>query len=188
MDRNSNLVFSIDPAIHNMALVLFDYKAKQVRFFDVISIGESETKLSTDKIICKIYTLFFKPGGLYTDLIKKSKIVLIEQQMRAVMIQIQNSIGSMCHTNGYNYMFIRPAKVKSFFDTGKAARKAKNESVKGASANYRANKKASIQTLARISPLLFKYIDENTPHIKKKDDVADALLQAVYYAKRYSPT
>ena len=170
------LIFSIDVGITNMGICFYNSETpSKLLFIDKISLSSSLKELrkhGEHSLIPKIKEMFFGENKI-SKMVDKSDIVIIEQQMKTKMKLIQYSIGSMCNAHNKQYAFISPNSVKNYFKTGASSRK-----LKGKKKNYAANKKAAITLATKLFPAYMRHI----PHYKK-DDVSDAIVQAVYYAQ-----
>lgn len=179
-DPTSSYVFSIDPAVVNIGVCLYDYKNGEVLFADRIQIAPSLKALGPDsQIVPKVFKLFFDTGSPYAKMIKSAKMVVIENQMKARMKIIQHVIGAMCFAGNVEYTMLAPQSVKCHFGTGSRARAKKGNRVKGTVGNYKANKVMAIEKATELHPKLFS----NCPKTKQ-DDIADALLMCVYWGDK----
>lgn len=176
------LIFSIDVGITNIGVCLYDTdENKKIVFADKVSIAGSlkEFKKSGEhSIIPRVCKLLFFEGKI-SDMVDAADVVIIEQQMKRDMLLIQYTIGTFCFERNKKYEFINPRSVKTYFGCGKLSRKGTSKSVKGKKNNHAQNKKEFIALASKLFPSFMSKI----PH-KKKDDVSDAILQAVYYSHR----
>lgn len=177
-DPSSTLIFSIDPGVVNLGVTWYDYSNRKILFADKVMLAPKLRAIKSDsEIVPRVFKLFFY--GNLRKMIEKSKVVLIECQMKTKMKIIQHSIASFCFAFNFDYEMLGPKSVKSHFDTGAFARKKIGKSVKGTKNNHAANKKMAISKVNELYPELFKKVNK-----KKQDDIADSLLQAVYYGDR----
>jgi hypothetical protein len=180
-DPTSTLVFSIDPGIVNIGACCYDYKTGEVLFADRLTLAPSLKALKSDsEIIPRVFKLFFDDlHSPYKKMINSSRIVLIENQMKARMKIIQHVIGSLCFASNMDYQMVAPQSIKAHFNTGSYARKKAGKAVKGSKNNHRENKKMGIAKAEQLHPNLFAKCTK-----AKRDDIADALLQAVWYGDK----
>lgn len=177
-DPNSTYIFSIDPAVVNIGVCLYDYSKGEVLFSDRLQIAPSMKALgSDDQIVPRVFKLFFDyENSPYAKMIKSAKVVVVERQMKVKMKIIQHAIAAFCFAGNLNYEMIAPQSVKTHFNTGARARQKAGAVVKGTKKNYASNKKMAIQKATELHPTLFLNTKKS-----KQDDIADSLLQAVYY-------
>jgi hypothetical protein len=177
-DSGSTKVFSIDVGIVNIGVTYYDGLSKKVLFAEKLSIAPSLKALGTEsEIIPRVFKLLFDSKSPYYAMIMASKIVLIENQMKSKMKIIQHVIGAICFRSNIEYMFVDPRTIKAHFSTGAFARKKSGTTVKGLKNNHGANKKMAKAKAKELFPEVMKKIKAT-----KQDDVADALLQAKWYA------
>lgn len=174
-DPNSTLIFSIDPGIVNVGVALYDYKEKEVLFAGKLSLAPSLKAMGAESsVVPRVFKLFFDDkNSPYKKMINNSKIVLIENQMNRKMLIIQHSIASFCFVGNIDYKMVDPRSIKKHFDIGSYARKKTGMTTKN---NHSANKKMAIEKIQEICPNIF-----NDVPISKQDDMADSLLQAIWY-------
>lgn len=177
-DPTSDYIFSIDPGIVNMGAACYNGVTSDILFADKLTLAPSLKSLDNEaEIIPRVYKLFFDDiNSPYKKMIDNSKIVLIENQMRRKMIIIQHVIGAICFEKNIKYEFVAPQCIKTYFNTGKKARANKGVVIKGKKKNHGANKKMGISKAEELFP---KYMAKLS--VSKQDDVADALLQALWY-------
>lgn len=177
-DPDSTYIFSIDPGIVNVGVTFYDYAKGEVLFSDKLTLCPSLKALkSEEELIPRIYKLFFDDkNSPYKKMINSAKIVLIENQMKRKMLLIQHVIGAICFCNNIDYKMVAPQSIKAHFDTGSYARKKTGNEVKGKKNNHGANKKMAIAKAAELHPQLIENCDKT-----KQDDIADSLLQAIWY-------
>lgn len=177
------LIFSIDPGIVNIGVCLYDSDTNRIVWADKVQLATTLIKFKKaggeDILMDAVDKLFIGDGATACQ---KSfgiaDIVVVERQMKRVMIIIQHLIRSMCKYTNKRCKIIAPVSIKNVFGTGKTARKKKQLSVKGTKENYKANKKMAIVKACELFPEYMSKVND-----KKKDDVADAILQAVGYSK-----
>ena len=184
-DPSSTCVVSIDVGIVNIGFCFYDYATGEVLFADRLTLAPSLKALKSDsEIIPRVFKLFFDDSvSPYKKMINSSRIVLIENQMKARMKIIQHVIGSLCFASNVDYKMVAPQSIKAHFNTGSYARKKAGTTVKGKKNNHRENKKMGIAKAEELHPKLFSKCSK-----AKKDDIADALLQAVWYGDKLTGT
>ena len=177
-DPNSTYIFSIDPGIVNVGVSCYDYVSNQVIFSGKLTLAPSLKSMGTeDEIVPRVFKLFFDDkNSPYKKMINSSKIVLSENQMKRKMLLIQHSIAAFCFAGNIDYKMVNPRTIKSHFDIGSFARKKSGKTVKGNKNNHAANKKMAILKIIEIFPNIF-----NNVSVTKQDDMADSLLQAIWY-------
>ena len=170
------LVFSIDPGLVNLGVCFYDAVDNNVLYADKVQLTAKMKDLKTEsEIIPRVYKVFFT--GKLWDMIKDADIVLIEQQMKKKFFLVQYVLGAICFEKHIAYEFISPRSIKSHFQSGKVSRKGTSAAVRGKKSNHAANKKQAVALALELFP---KFMGRVTS--KKRDDVADALLQAKWYA------
>lgn len=177
-DPNSTYVFSIDPGVVNVGVSCYDYATNTVIFSGKLTLAPSMKDMGTeDMIIPRVFKLFFDDkNSPYKKMINNSRIVLVENQMKRKMLLIQHVIGAMCFAGNIDYKMVNPRSIKAHFDIGSYARKKSGDSVKGNKNNHAANKKMAISKIKDLFPRIFDNVS-----VKKQDDMADSLLQAIWY-------
>lgn len=177
-DPSSDYIFSIDPGIVNIGAACYNGKTKDILFANKLTLAPSMKAMANDaEIIPRVFKLFFDVvNSPYRKMIDNSKVVLIENQMKTKMKIIQHVIGALCFANGINHEFVAPQSIKAHFKTGKKTRADNGIKLKGNKTNHKANKKMGI---AKAKELFPKYMEKVST--TKQDDIADALLQAVWY-------
>lgn len=172
-------IFSIDPGIVNIGACFFDTTDNEVLWADKVQLCARMKDMKTEaEIIPRVYKVFFTDKIF--NMIKSSDVVLIEQQMKKKFFLIQYVIGAICFEKGIDYKFISPRSIKTHFQSGKTSRRKSGTSVRGAKNNHAANKKAAIELATKLFPKFMLRV-----HVKKRDDVADAILQAKWYCDKY---
>jgi hypothetical protein len=171
-------VFSIDPGLVNIGVCFYDTTEQRIIFADKVQMVTRMKDLKTEsEIIPRVYKLFFT--GKMWEMIRTSSVVLIEQQMKKKFSLIQYVLGAICFEKEINYKFVSPRAVKTHFGSGKTARAGTRAAVRGNKNNYSANKKAAVALATTMfKPFMAKL------SVTKRDDVADALLQAKYFADK----
>ena len=184
-DSRSTYVVSIDVGIVNLGFCCYDYSTGEVLFAERLTLAPSLKALKSDsEIIPRVFKLFFDDDNSpYKKMINSSRIVLIENQMKARMKIIQHVIGALCFAANVDYKMVAPQSIKAHFNIGSYARKKAGKSVKGKKNNHRENKKMGIAMAEKMHPQLFAKCSQS-----KKDDIADALLQAVWYGDKQTGT
>lgn len=177
-DPTSTLVFSIDPGIVNVGVTFYDYGKGEVLFADKLTLAPSlKAMKNEEEIIPRVFKLFFDDANSpYKKMINSSRIVLIENQMKRKMLLIQHVIGALCFAGNLDYKMVAPQSVKAHFDTGSYARQKVGVVVKGKKNNHAANKKMAIEKAKELHPQLLERCGK-----LKQDDIADSLLQAIWY-------
>lgn len=169
------LIFSIDPGLVNVGACLYDSTESKIVWADKVQLTPRMKDLKTEaEIIPRVYKLFFM-GELW-EMIKSADVVLIEQQMKKKFLLIQYVIGALCFERNIDYKFVSPRSVKVHFKSGKASRKKEGKSVRGAKNNHAANKKAAIKLATALFPEFMLRVTAT-----KRDDIADAVLQAKWF-------
>jgi hypothetical protein len=177
--KNDFLIFSIDPGVVNIGVCWFNATKNKILFADKVQIAPRMKDVKNEsEIIPRIYKLFFI-GKIY-EMIKVSNVVLIEQQMKRKFLLFQYSLGAILFEKNIDYVFQSPRSIKTQYSIGKTARKKAGKSVKGVKNNHAANKKAGIDLISKLYP---KFM--NKVNLKKRDDIADAVLQARYYTEKH---
>jgi hypothetical protein len=179
-DKTSDFVFSIDPGIVNIGVCCYNGATREIIFAGKLMIAPSMKDLPSEaELIPRIFKLFFDDKkSPYKKMIDASKVVVIENQMKRKMLLVQHIIGTFCFRSNLDYMFADPRSVKAHFKTGKKTRKDTGKAVKGAKTNYKANKEMALAKAVELFPVYMAGVSAT-----KKDDVADALLQAVWYSE-----
>jgi hypothetical protein len=184
-DPTSTYIFSIDPGIVNIGVALYDYKTGEVLFADKVQLAPSMKAMGPDsEIVTRVFKLFFDDRhSPYKKMINSAKVVLVENQMKAKMKIIQHVIGAFCFAGNQDHRMVAPQSVKAHFNTGAYARKKNGIVLKGNKNNHAANKKMGIAKATELHPTLFSQCSPS-----KRDDIADALLQAIYWGDTLSGT
>lgn len=184
-DPNSTLIASIDVGIVNVGFSFYDYEKGEVLFADRLTLAPSMRAMKNDQeIVPRVFKLFFDDkNSPYKKMINAAKIVLVENQMKAKMKVIQHVIGAFCFAGNIDYKMVAPQSIKAHFETGAYARKRAGNGVKGKKNNHRENKKMAIKKVQELHPTVFK----NCPK-SKQDDIADSLLQAIWYGDTITGT
>ena len=173
------LIFSIDPGLVNIGACWFNATTNEIIWADKLQIVPQMKHLKNEsQIIPRIYKLFFT-GKIY-EMIKESNVVLIEQQMKRKFLLFQYTLGAILFEKSIDYIFQSPRSIKSQFSIGKTARKKAGKSVKGSKNNHAVNKKAGIDLVSKLYPKFMSKVS-----LKKRDDVADAILQARFYTEKH---
>lgn len=170
------VLMSIDVGVVNMGLCCVEAETGKVLWAEKVGIARSMRELRGEaQIVTRLWTLFF--GDEVSQVAKwmrAAEIVLIENQMKRKMLIVQHAIAAMCAAQQKRFEFCPPQKVKSHFGTGYHARQ---KQLKYA---HRQNKKDAVKKAAELFPKFMARLSAN-----KKDDVADALLQASWYCAVY---
>lgn len=173
------LIFSIDPGIVNIGACLFDSVTGEIVWADKVQLCARMKDMKTEaEIIPRVYKIFFTEK-IYS-MIQSAGIVLIEQQMKKKFFLIQYVLGAICFEKNIEYKFVSPRSIKTHFKSGKTSRKKTGTSVRGAKNNHAANKKTAIALATHLFPKFMLRVN-----VKKRDDVADAILQAKWYADKH---
>lgn len=173
-------IFSIDPGIVNLGVCFFNGSTNEVIYADRVQLAPRMKDMKCEsEIIPRVYKVFFT--GKLWEMIKASDIVLVEQQMKKKFFLVQYTIGAILMEKCIDYKFISPRTVKTHFGSGKTARKkSTGKTVRGAKVNHALNKKAAIIIATDLFPRIMGPLPQ-----KKRDDVADAILQAKCWADKY---
>lgn len=179
-DSTSDYIFSIDPGIVNVGVACYNGKTGDILFANKLTLAPSLRVMENEaEIIPRVYKLFFDDANSpYKKMIDNSRIVLIENQMKRKMLLIQHVIGALCFANNINYEFVAPQSIKAHFKTGARSRAEKGIVLKGNKTNHKANKALGIEKARALFP---EYMSKVS--VSKQDDIADALLQAVWYSQ-----
>lgn len=184
------LIYSIDPGLVNIGVTLFDTskKTKPIVFADKVQLVKRMKDLkSEDEMITRCYALFFDTqNSEHARRLQSADVVLIEQQMKRKYLIFQAILGSLCFAHNKKHVIVRPIQVKKMFGTGSASRNTTtSRKRKGAAAkvvtkktSHAANKKAAVEHATALFPAHMRNISAT-----KRDDVADSLLQALWYAR-----
>lgn len=173
-------IFSIDVGIVNMGVALLNGVTKEIIFADKVSLASRLKEIKSDsELLPRIKTCFFKEGSKMNKMVQESDVVLIECQMKRKMIIIQHIIATICSERGKMFYFVNPSCIKRHFGTGFHARRQKGVVVKGKKTNHKLNKKSAITMASSLYPTFMKSLT-----VSKRDDVADALLQARWFAEK----
>ena len=159
-----NVILSIDVGIVNIGLCLYETDESGGRVIHAIreSFAKKRNEIKNDlELTATVYKkLICEP---FQTLISKANTVIIERHMKREMIIIQHVIAIMCMSLGKKVEFISPQCVKRWF---------RNAALPGKS--HRENKKEAIHVFTNMYPEIL--VDG-----KKKDDIADAVLQAAFW-------
>lgn len=179
-DSTSDYIFSIDPGIVNVGVACYNGKTGDILFANKLTLAPSLRVMENEaEIIPRVYKLFFDDANSpYKKMIDNSRIVLIENQMKRKMLLIQHVIGALCFANNINYEFVAPQSIKAHFKTGSRSRAEKGIVLRGNKTNHKANKALGIEKAKALFP---EYMSKVS--VSKQDDIADALLQAVWYSQ-----
>lgn len=179
-DNNSDYIFSIDPGIVNVGVACYNGVTGDILFANKLTLASSLKVMNNEaEIIPRVYKLFFdNKNSPYKKMIDNSRIVLIENQMKRKMLLVQHVIGALCFAYNINYEFVAPQSIKAHFKTGARARAEKGIVLKGNKTNHKANKKIGIAKAKELFPEYMSKVSAS-----KQDDIADALLQAVWYSQ-----
>jgi hypothetical protein len=99
--------------------------------------------------------------------------------MKRKMLLIQHVIAAFCFAGNIDYKMVAPQSIKSHFNTGSYARQKVGKVVKGKKNNHAANKKMAIEKAKELFPQLLAKCGKT-----KQDDIADSLLQAIWYGDK----
>lgn len=179
-DPTSDLVFSIDIGVVNVGVLLYDKKKNKILFGDKLSLASSLRSVRSEyEYVPRVYKLFFDQfTSKCRKMMDKSCVVLIEKQMKTRMINIQHIISGFCVRFNIKHRLVSPRTIKAFFKIGSKSRKDDGTYVKGVKENHSANKKLAIIKASELFPSYMNSLSSS-----KKDDVADALLQAIWFSK-----
>ena len=162
------IIGSIDVGIVNMGFCLLDSATNRVKHVEIINLlfvpGNARRLNYGDK---SAVFLVKRAITARQHLFDQCDVIGIEKQMSRKMIIIQIALESVLA--GHCTVFqISPRSVKTVFNTSRG--------------NHTKNKHAAIR---RMYDLLDADGREKFNGFRKKDDVADAILQAMYIAKKY---
>lgn len=176
------LVFSIDPGLVNIGVCFMDTSENKILYADKVQMCNRMKDLKSEaEIIPRVYKLFFT--GKIGQMVDAADVVLIEQQMKRKFLLIQYTLGSFCFEKHKSYEFVSPKCIKTHFNSGKVSRKKAGKSVRGKKNNHAANKKAAVEIATHLFPQFMLRVNS-----KKRDDVADAMLQAKWYTDTHKKT
>ena len=177
-DPSSPRVFSIDPGIVNLGVCCYDKHSKKIEYANCERLADKIKNISEHEVLRLVHQRFFGSCHI-SKMLAGSSMVLIEIQMKRKFLLVQHAIGAYCIERGYAHKFVSPRSVKVHFDIGKSARDRSGAGVRGKSNNYAANKKQDILVAESLHPSFMRSLPQG-----KKDDVADAILQARYFADK----
>jgi hypothetical protein len=162
-----NVILSIDVGIVNLGLCLYEMDDTGGRVLYAIreSFAEKRKDIRNDLELTETVYKKIMVDPLHM-LIKKANVVIIERQMKREMIIIQHVIAALCMSMGKPVEFIAPQCVKRWFRKASLPRQ-----------SHRENKRESIHVFTSMYPQIS--VDG-----KKKDDIADAVLQAAFWCDR----
>lgn len=174
------IILSIDVGIVNMGYCVYDSDKKKVLIAEKLQLHPPPAKkMQQSNIINHVYDLFFGENAPRRKEIEMSDIVLIEIQLKSRMLQIQQVIGTFLHAMKKPYKFISPRSVNTHFKIGKKYRPVIAGAKKTVDRkHYILNKKDGLRIMSDRFPELFRNIT-----VEKRDDIADSLKQAVYFAE-----
>lgn len=172
------IILSIDVGVVNMGLCLFDSDRCEIIRATSVGLVEKRSEIKSDiEYIQRIRYLFqhSECGKQYFD---PAEVVIIERQMKREMIIIQHIIATISEVIGKRHVeFITPLSVKRWFRKFVNVHDEKKRVKSGRrGVNHKLNKKESIYAFSVLFP------EYNTSDTKKKDDIADASLQAMYWS------
>ena len=156
---------SIDIGIRNCAICVFDSDLGKVEHIEVLDLCAPGNVRFGDQSV--VY-LVARVVEARKDLFASCEIVGIEKQMMRSMLNIQFSFEALLHPLTA-VVQVPPQAVKRMFKTS--------------CNNYAKNKKAAVRKLYELIDVRGKQLLER---FAKKDDVADAILQAMYVGENAS--
>lgn len=180
-DPSSTMVFSIDPGIVNVGVSCYDYSSDEIIYSGKLTLAPSLKAMKSEaEIVPRVFKLFFDDANSpYKKLINASRVVLIENQMKRKMLLVQHCVASFCFAGNIEYQMVDPRTIKTHFDIGSYARKKAGAAIVGTKGNYGANKKMAIVKVKELFPGLLDKVS-----VAKQDDMADSLLQAVWFGDK----
>jgi hypothetical protein len=175
------ILVSIDPGLVNLGFCVLEIGSERVVQARRIVLFETQKcfkRAGEQSIIQSLYLNLFVPNAKH---FRAAKIVLVERQMKRTFIIIQYCIAMFCRENGIPFMFVDPKVVKRALNTStiKTTRKGKatNPTIGKSRGNYRLNKKKATALAKKLYPELF------SDTVEKQDDIADSILQGVWYSR-----
>lgn len=161
------IVTSIDIGTVNGGFATLDNdKILYADWYQLHPKGRGKGKIKEFEVIDILDKKFFK-NKTFFELIKRSDIVLIENQMTRIMLIIQYALGALFHKANIPYKFVRPQDVKRHFNSGTGF--------------HKSNKKTAEEIMEHFYPNYLATVDSN-----KHDDVSDAILMALYWYQKES--
>lgn len=169
-----NVILSIDVGVVNIGLCLYETNENGGRVIHATreSFAEKRKDIHNDLELTEtVYKkLMSEPPSNFYVLLRKANTVIIERQMKREMIIIQHVIAVLCISLGKKVEFISPQCVKRWFRNASLPRQ-----------SHRENKREAINVFTSMYP-------EISVNGKKKDDIADAVLQAAFWCDRKKKT
>jgi Holliday junction resolvasome RuvABC endonuclease subunit len=157
------IILGIDPGLRNLGWAKYDTDTNSFVKFGKYDLTENVNKQQKTK-----YTLLVKNFiDKRPDIFENIDIITIEMQMAAKFKVISTAF--QCFFWGKSHL-ISPRSVRCHF--------------KISTGNYKKNKKASIDIIPKLPINKTNITLFNSYPASKKDDVADAILIALYYAQK----
>lgn len=160
----------IDPGLRNFALCIVQDEPFEIVYLERVNLFDVDGRAASldNKLTTHFCNEYFKR---HENVFRKVGVTVVENQMQRSMLAVQYSIETLFQRWG-SAISIHPSTVKAYFGTRK------NE--------YGANKRAAIE---RCQTILdgenLKRFNEYAADQTKADDVADAVLLAIYAARQY---
>jgi Holliday junction resolvasome RuvABC endonuclease subunit len=157
------IIVGIDPGIINLGFAVYNTDTKCFLSFGKIDLTENVDKKTKTKYAHLVKNVIDGRQDIFGNL----DHIAIENQMIAKMKTIATSFQIFFWKKSH---MISPRALRCHFGIS--------------TGNYKSNKKASIEIIAKL-PISRENIDLfNSYPDKKKDDAADAMLIALYYAQK----
>ena len=166
-------ILSIDPGLTNLGCCIYDTKTNKIDFADKISLAVSlkaHRKSGESAIVERVNTSLFSNTSPIKKYLKDVDVCIIEIQMKSLYKIISHVISSFCFLKKIKVFHISPRSVKKHFRTSSGMKTSKKA--------HSVNKKLAIDKCESLFP---KFMSRFKKQKKKRDDVADALLQAIYF-------
>ena len=163
-------IISIDVGIVNLGVASYDTTTKKVSVANLSLLTpdcNKKYKFTEGIVPFLVQKLILH----HVDLFSSCDIIVIEQQMKRVMLIIQHVFMSFLLACSKTVRFIRPVDVRRFYNIS--------------CNNYAKNKRASIDLAPKLLTKT-QLKDVNLSRFKKKDDVCEALILAFYASKNLS--
>ena len=160
----------IDPGLRNFAICIVKDEPFEIVYLERVNLFDVDGHVV--RLDPKLTTHFCnKYFQLHEDVFRNVGVTVVENQMQRSMLAVQYSIETLFQRYG-SAISIHPSTVKAYFGTRK------NE--------YAANKRAAIERCqSLLSGVNLKRFNDYIADQPKADDVADALLLAIYAARQH---
>jgi len=152
------LVGSIDVGTRNMALCVYCTETKRVKLLELYDLTQCKKYAFADQNAVFLCNHFIET---HLKLLRQCAYVGIEKQMIRKMVIVQYSLEALLHAHTCVLQIV-PRCVKIMFNISKGS--------------HARNKRAAISKVEALIP-------NGLSAFRKKDDVADAVLMALYLAR-----